>query len=254
MRDFTLASYLQLIDAIRSDKQLDFFGVRDWILQRPLRGCVVRHDVDRSPMNALRMAQAEAEQGLRTTYYFRVVGSAYNTKVMRAIHALGHEVGYHYEDLALAHGSQDKALQLFAKHLAMIRDVAPVTTVAMHGSPLSRFNNVDMWDHASFAQFDLLGDAFLSIDYAGAYYFTDTGRAWDAGANNLRDRPPGSFSTRLQASGTPGLIDFVRNHPIDRIAISAHPERWNSRMSGWYFQWVRDSASNLAKRALQLLR
>ena len=33
---------------------------------------VLRHDIDRKPKNALRMAELEHELGVRSTYYFRV--------------------------------------------------------------------------------------------------------------------------------------------------------------------------------------
>lgn len=252
-RDFTLDAYGTLVEAILY-RGLQVHGVKSWILARPISGAVVRHDVDRSPCNALRMAEFEAALGLRTTYYFRVVGSAFDRGIMRTVHALGHEVGYHYEDLALARGNRTEALRLFARHLELLREVVPIDTVAMHGSPLSRHNNLGMWEGASPKDFGLLGDAFTSIDHAGVHYFTDTGRAWDAAASNMRDRPPGAAQARLSQPGTPGLVAYLRANPVTRLSLSVHPERWNSTTSGWCLQYARDKAANAAKRLIRLVR
>jgi hypothetical protein len=32
--------------------------------------CLVRHDVDRKPLNALKMAEIENKLGVKSTYYF----------------------------------------------------------------------------------------------------------------------------------------------------------------------------------------
>lgn len=64
---------------------------------------VVRHDVDITPWSALRMAELEAEEGVRTTYYYRLHAPFYNlmdeaaVASVREVAAMGHEVGLHYE-------------------------------------------------------------------------------------------------------------------------------------------------------------
>ena len=64
---------------------------------------LIRHDVDITPWSALAMAQVEAEEGVETTYYFRLHAPFYNLLdgtvlgVVQTIAALGHEVGLHYE-------------------------------------------------------------------------------------------------------------------------------------------------------------
>lgn len=253
MRDFTLAAYLAVVRALQA-RELPIFGVRDWLREQPARGALIRHDVDRRPHNALRMAQAEARAGLRTTYYFRVVGSAYDLDVIRAVHQLGHEVGYHYEDLALARGDVDAALASFEKHLAALRAVAPIETIAMHGSPLSRHNNLDLWRHAQPSRFGIVADAFLSVDYAATYYFTDTGRSWGATATNLRDWPPGALAPASPVRDSPALCRFIARGDAGKIAISAHPERWDATLPGWLFQGAKDGLINVAKVALSRMR
>lgn len=253
MRDFSLDAYMQVVHALLA-KQLPIFGVAKWLNEAPQEGALIRHDVDRRPQNALDMAKAEATLGVFTTYYFRVVGSANNPEIMRAIAELGHEVGYHYEDLALAKGDHERAKSLFAEHLKALRGIVPISTVAMHGSPLSPHNNLDIWKLVSLDDFGLLGEAFITVDYSNSYYFTDTGRAWDSIKTNLRDRPAAALPALLSKSGTDGLLDFINWTEIKKIAFSVHPERWDKSMQGWCFQYAKDFAFNSAKRLIALTR
>ena len=64
--------------------------------------CILRHDVDRLRPNALQLAQIKHSLGIRGTYYFRIVPESYDLEIMEKIARLGHEVGYHYEDVSLA--------------------------------------------------------------------------------------------------------------------------------------------------------
>ncbi len=253
MRDFTLDAYMSVIAALQRAGG-PIFGVLHWLQQAPQRGAVIRHDVDRRPLNALAMARAEAAVGVHTTYYFRVVGSAYNKVVMRQVQDLGHEVGYHYEDLALAHGDSAAALRSFQAHLDDLRQAVDVRTAAMHGSPMSRINNLDLWQHASPSSFGLLGEAFLTVDYHGVHYFTDTGRSWGAGATNLRDRPTGALAPKQPVQSSADLCRFIAAAHPQRIALSAHPERWDSSLPGWVIQGTKDRFINAAKVVVSKLR
>ena len=253
MRDFTLQQYEWLVENILQLK-LPIFGVLAWSRALPSSGFLVRHDVDRKPANALAMALLEARLGVQTTYYFRVVGSAYDPVIIRQIAALGHEIGYHYEDLALASGNFAKAHDLFAEHLQQLRGIAEIQTIAMHGSPLSRFNNLDMWRHGTLAQYGLLTDAFFGIDYTGMPYFTDTGRSWGADAVNLRDKPETASLPPASVKSTRELRSHIENALPKRVALSVHPERWASQTSDWWMQLVKDRAVNCAKRVLRAIR
>ncbi len=59
---------------------------------------VMRHDVDVSAEVALKMAEEEHARGIKSTYYFR--WSTADTRVIKALQAMGFEVGLHYETLA----------------------------------------------------------------------------------------------------------------------------------------------------------
>jgi len=135
--DFTLNKYEKLISTL---------GPGDYTVLRYLtRGnrFILRHDVERMIQNALDMAQREHKHGITSTYYFRVPYS-YNRKIITEIYDLGHEIGYHYETLAKARGDYRKAYELFKTELGMFKQWK-VKTIAMQGSPASRFDNKELW-------------------------------------------------------------------------------------------------------------
>ena len=113
---------------------------------------ILRHDIDRLKWNALTIAKIEAELHIKGSYFFRVVPESFDGEIIRSIAALGHEIGYHYEDVDLAARSKkygvsskegliDEAWESFKKNLEMFRKIYPVKTICMHGSPLSKYDN-----------------------------------------------------------------------------------------------------------------
>lgn len=249
--DFTLRKYEELLGCI-AELNIPVFSVSDWMTAPKEVGVIMRHDVDRLPGNALKMAQLEARMNVSSTYYFRIGSHTFKPSIIREIHSLGHEIGYHYEDLSSADGDSDRATALFEKHLKEFRAIVPIRTVAMHGQPLSRHNNRDIWKHSSLDSFDLLGEAFLSIDYSETFYFTDTGRSWSHQSANLRDNVRSNRSFRL--NNTNDLIDFFRQNPTEKVALVVHPERWNDNLAMWLCYYGFDQLVNFTKKGLSLVR
>ena len=64
---------------------------------------ILRHDVDLLPQNSLRFAQIQHELGIKGTYFFRIVPQSFHSQIIGQIANLGHEIGYHYEDVDLAY-------------------------------------------------------------------------------------------------------------------------------------------------------
>ncbi|GAP42374.1 hypothetical protein TBC1_11503 [Lentimicrobium saccharophilum] len=106
---------------------------------------LLRHDVEARYGNALKLAQLQHGLGIKGTYYFRIYPHKDNEAVIRKIVALGHEIGYHYDDLTECRGDYEKAIRRFQKNLEYLRQFGPVTTAAMEGAPLSGYDNRDLW-------------------------------------------------------------------------------------------------------------
>ena len=173
-RDFTLEKYRELCKTLL-DCGYSTRTIHDYLMQCESKSelnpaiAILRHDVDRKPYNSLKMAGLENSLGICSTYYFRYPYT-FKPEIMRKIRDLGHEVGYHYEVLAKANGDTEKAIHLFEQELVAMREVCDIKTICMHGSPLSRYDNRDLWKHYDFRNFGVESEAYLSFQDVGLQY------------------------------------------------------------------------------------
>ena len=56
--------------------------------------------------------------GIKESYYFRAVPESWDEDIIKEIAELGHEIGYHYDDLAQCGGVHEKAILRFQKNPA----------------------------------------------------------------------------------------------------------------------------------------
>lgn len=249
-KDFTIHKFRSLCEAVASNyptvTMAEYFEG-----SHPDRFILMRHDVDRMPGHALETAKIEQELGIRSTYYFRAIKSTFKPELMKQIENMGHEVGYHYEDLSVANGDHKKAIRLFASNLEIFRQICDIKTICMHGRPLSKYDNRDMWKQNDMKDFGLLGEAYLSAGQE-LNYLSDTGRSWDS-SNNLRDHMS-SGDVSIQAKTTHDLIDLISSRKLDNLYILTHPERWSLNTIDWSMYFAIDAAFNLGKKTLMAVR
>jgi len=72
----------------------------------------------------------------------------------------------------------------------------------MHGNPLTAHDNRDISNEnpqAEFDEFDLLGEAYLSMDFTDVTYFSDTGRTRRGGALKIKDHTMGQVRSRSKS-------------------------------------------------------
>ena len=171
-------------------------------------------------------------------------------------HIMNFYAQYNYKNFVVALGHKGdiiKAEKSFARHLSLLRKIADVKTVTMHGDPLSSLDNRDMWKSLSLKDFDLLGEAFLTINYKDIYYFTDSGRNWSKDSANFRD----NVITDKVFSGvnsTEDLCSFIDKNRESSISIVTHPERWSSSYFDWPMQYIFDRLSIILKLLLEKFR
>jgi hypothetical protein len=252
---FTFEDYNQLLDAV-IDSGYDTVTVREYLSadELPVQFVAFRHDIDRKAENAAKMAEAEAERGIAATYYFRT--STFDPDLARWIESLGHEVGYHYEDYVRAGGELRAAHRRFRSNLSELRQTVDVDTICMHGNPLSPHDNRDMWTAPGapgFAAYDLLGEAYLSMDFTDVTYFSDTGRTWRDGPLKIKDHTMGEGSKAVTADTTADLIGLLERREVTRSCVLAHPNRWADSYSELLAERSKDRAVNAIKRGMQLL-
>lgn len=195
--DFTIELYYKILNSLKY-QGFSFLPFNKFISSTDEKRIVLRHDVDKLPGNSLISARIESEIGIRGTYYFRIVPPSFNEKMIKEIYSLGHEIGYHYEDLGTtaqrykALTTEEKlveiAIKSFDKNLAKLKELVPVTTICPHGSPMSKWDSRLLWKYYDYHDFEIIGDPYFDIDFNEVLYLTDTGRRWNGKSVSVRDK------------------------------------------------------------------
>ncbi len=271
--DFTLGLYRKLLETLIS-KRYSFFPLSDYISSKEEADnnsiIILRHDVDRLPQNSLRTAVIENSLGIRGTYYFRIVPESFNEKIIKEISALGHKIGYHYEDVDLAnrefklsgsHQGQDSSAaakpeiseeqlidlsyKSFRKNLDKLKSIANVKTICMHGSPLSKFDNKIIWKKYDYKNLGIMAEPYLDLNWSEFGYLTDTGRRWNGENVSVRDKvnSKGNFNFK----STFDIINGINMLP-SKLMITVHPQRWNDNILKWSNELFMQSIKNVIKK------
>ena len=228
--DFTFEIYKSLITELHNRKYT-FTSFGDYISSSDdnpgNKLILLRHDVDLLPQNSLQMARIEAELGVRGTYFFRIVPESFDVSVIEKIAKLGHEIGYHYEDVDLVRGDRskvigdsapltnnhqpltgliDRAMESFLKNLETIRKIADIKTICMHGSPMSPYDNRLLWTKYDYRDYGIIGEPYFDLDFSRVGYYTDTGRRWDGDRVSVRDK---ISSSKFQVPSSKQLVSNI---------------------------------------------
>lgn len=261
--DFTLEKYRELLIALQ-ENGYQFLKMEDLAAAQQEgktlnKYVVLRHDVDKLPRNARDMAMIESVLGIKATYYFRIVKDSNEPTYIRDIAILGHEIGYHYEDLTLANGDIEKAYELFTKHLTYFRQYYPVSTICMHGSPRSPYDSKDIWNNYDYHALNILMEPYLDIDYANVFYLTDTGRRWDGWKVSVRDKIP-IYQDQWIKDGrvfhkTQDIIQVLRAGQGEvvlgnQVLITTHPQRWTDQPISWLMEFGLQNIKNIIKKRI----
>lgn len=246
--DFTVKKYQQLLQTINVSGYA-IQNMASFMANPASRVIVLRHDVDKRPGNALKTARLEHDLGIPASYYFRVVPESWDEAIIQKIAGLGHEIGYHYENLSACKGDPGRAWVDFQANLAKLRDLVSVTTICMHGSPLSRINNLDLWQTHDYRVLGIVGEPYLDVDFTRVFYLTDTGRRWNHAGASVRDRVESGFDIRIKS--TLHLMALAEQGALpDQMMITVHPQRWNDFGVRWVKELVGQNIKNVVKVGL----
>lgn len=274
--DFTINCYKNLLEALINEGY-SFQTYHDFIKHPQEKVILLRHDVDARKEHSLQFAKIQHEMGIVGTYYFRMIPESFDKEVIREIASMGHEIGYHYEDMDFAKGDIDKAYELAKKHLAQLREVAEIKTICMHGSPRSPYDNKEVWKKYDYRDLGIIAEPYFDTDFSKVLYLTDTGRRWDGEGVSIRDKAPakaGIAISRLQIADSPTnqQIHQSTNKPLtkrysfhstrdiinackagnlpNQIMFNFHPQRWTDDPVLWTQELVWQNVKNVVKWAL----
>lgn len=278
--DFTIVAYSGLLDTLADYR---FHPFNCYPGNSSSKWVILRHDVDLLPTNSLLFAYIQQQAGIQGTYYFRIVPNSFNPRIIEQIARLGHEIGYHYEDVSFvarqiraeipgwrekkldANLVIERAIESFSTNLATLRKYADIKTICMHGSPFSSWDSRLLWSKYDYHDFGLIGEPYFDIDFHEVAYYTDTGRRWDGEEVNLRDKP--LEEARGQKSEDKEQIKESRGHKFpgfhstfdiigaakkcelpQKIMFTFHPQRWTNNAILWLKELALQNAKNVVKR------
>jgi hypothetical protein len=298
--DFTLITYKKFLKSLKK-ADYSFQTISQYLTAPVSKQVVLRHDTDKLPLNSLQFARIESQMGIKGTYYFRIVPESFNEKIIKEIFSMGHEIGYHYEDLGataqrhkgITEGKElvKLAIESFENNLARLRELVPVKTICMHGSPMSRWDSRLLWKYYDYHDFGVVSEPYFDINFNDVLYLTDTGRRWDGGLVSVRDKAQSSELSaqgidqfkdwkvkpiRYGANGSNKNIPFSQspfppnfpsfhssfdiiktaesNRLPDKIMMTFHPQRWTDKPLPWMKELIWQNVKNVGKYFLIRLR
>lgn len=246
--DFTLVAYEQLLQsAINAGYKLTSY--EDYIISGHLypKVFILRHDVDDLPDNSVQTSIIEHKLGAKGSYYFRVVKKSLHPNCIEQIIKLNHEIGYHYEDMALNNGDYEKSYNHFKDKLNLFRTYYPVKTICMHGSPLSKWDNRLLWQKYNYKELGIIGEPYFDIDFSKVLYITDTGRQWNNTTSSVRDKVKTNYQFKFNS--TSDIIKAFDKQLLPAvIMLNIHPQRWTDNKVLWFKELIIQNLKNTIKK------
>lgn len=252
--DFTIKKYIELLQVLINGEH-DFQTLIEFVNSPSEKTIIIRHDVEKHFNNALKFAIEENKLNIKGTYFFRFSKHHFNPQIINEILELGHEIGYHYDDLSKCKGDYVKAYERFQNNLETLRKIAPVKTICMDGSPLSKHNNLDLWSKYDYKAIEVIAEPYLDVNFNEVSYLTDTGRRWDGYNVSVRDKVRSDVSgyrnAGLRLRSTDDIIRaFQSNRFPNKILMTFHPQRWTDKSLPWIKELVFQRSKNIVKRFL----
>jgi hypothetical protein len=146
--DFTDASYARIVRDAAEKYAFEAFGTSS---EEP--HALWRHDVDFSVHRALKLAEIEADAGVRATYFLRLRGAFYNLleppvlERARGIAELGHWIGLHFDPLSDdVSGSEEELAEGLAYDSGLLTEVMghPVDSFSFHNPGTWGADEIDL--------------------------------------------------------------------------------------------------------------
>lgn len=253
------------------------------------KSIILRHDVDKSPENSLQFAVIQSELGIKSTYYFRIIPRYFNPEIIEKIQTLGHQIGYHYEDVNLIYNGLknkkrisepcliEKSYESFLRNLKEVRKIASVNTICMHGNPLSKYDNRLLWKYYNYHDLGIETEPYFDIDLSDRLYLTDTGRNWNAEETSIRDKlcsfndsfyrgwntqpcensamrineETFNFQKQFNYKTSNEIVAAVLKGELSpKMMFTFHPQRWSDNYLKWIHELIAQNIKNQIKRFL----
>lgn len=195
--EFTYTAYRKLLFLLREQD----YVFRNYHNYGDTPRCVIlRHDIDNSLDQAVKLADLEAGEGVRSTWFVLLRTDFYNAaskagqEALRHIRSLGHEIGLHFDEAAYVPAlGPDQVVENITKECGLLSELleTEVSSVSMHRPSKTTLET----DFAIPGIVNSYGKAFFH-DFK---YLSDSRRRW---------REP--------------ILDIIRSGEYDRLHILTH--------------------------------
>lgn len=171
---FTYSGYEELVRKLR-EHGYAFCSYEDYC--RDSKCVIMRHDIDYSLEQAVRLAQLENKLEISSTYFVLLSSDFYNPasassyKQLHQIMDLGHRVGLHFDETAYCYDQFgiDYYIKKEARILGDLTDTA-IHTFSLH-RPNKRFLETEL-------KIDGLINSYGTEFFSGFKYLSDSRRSW----------------------------------------------------------------------------
>jgi hypothetical protein len=126
----------------------------------------------------------------------------------------------------------NSAYEDFCANLEKLRNLVPVSTICMHGSPRSKYDNKAIWEKYDYKNLGITGEPYFDVDFDKTFYLTDTGRRWNGHLFNVRDKATkenpltNEKFLKLRFHSTFDLIRAIEEEELPKKAmLNFHPQR-----------------------------
>lgn len=200
--DFTENGYSEIVDlAIESNRKIARYDSIPWGDDFLLW----RHDIDLSINRSYQIAQINSKKGLHSTFFVNIHSSFYNpfelsqTRLLRQIFAMGHDVGVHFDWSYYSESDSDELDRCVSRETALLSDIVGKTPVAVSfHNPTQEILEIDS------ARLGGLANAYSRQLMDGAEYCSDSNGYW-----------------RHQR-----LADIISDKAVGPLQVLTHPGWW----------------------------
>lgn len=200
--------------------------------------CLWRHDVDISLLGSLKLAQIEAEEGIKSTFFWHLHSEFYNPltgeawKIITAIHEMGHYLGLHFDPGYYSRigraNNLEKLLKLELDTLNENFD-AEVSAISIHTPDVGK-ESLDI----SQDRFYGLVNSYGKSIFDNYHYCSDSNGYWRHG--RLKEVLNNEEITRLQVLIHP--IWWVEEPVTPRQRVKVNRQDWAETTLKWYDEWI----------------
>jgi len=201
--DFTLRHYEEILKTAQNEGfTFKFFIKPSSNLNQKV--IYLRHDIDVSLENALKMAQLEQKLGVVATYFVRVHSSFYNPlhsnalNTLKEISKLGHQFGLHYDGEIQESFSKKQIEKILSREYDFLNNFFSLNRAVSFHRPIPKLLGLNLENFIS---------TYSNYFFNKMEYISDSNRELKRGC----------------------ILDFIKNHSLNNIQILIHPFWWNEK-------------------------